>query len=125
MADDAEKPAERDPKTGHFLAGDKWAGNRAGRPKGSNRQDLAREFIQGLQKAWTKHGDAVLDKLAEEDPATLVRALVAIVPKEIDLTVNRFDDMTLDQLKRQHAELARTARALGLDIGAGDASGLH
>lgn len=128
MAAETEKPkaaAEvRDPKTGHFITGHSGHPG-AGRPKGSGRQQLAREFIESLQKTWSEHGDAVLTKLVEEDPAAVLRAMTAIMPKEIDLNVNRFDDMSLEQLKNQYAALAREARALGLDLGAGDPASLH
>ena len=79
----------RSPENGQFLAGENWTGNRAGRPKGSPRKQLAREFIEGMQKAWEEHGQSVLERVIEDDPATFLRSMVAVMPKELDLTVTR------------------------------------
>jgi hypothetical protein len=118
----ADKPQVKKDESGRFLKGNIGG---PGRPKGSGRQQLAREFIESLQKTWSEHGDTVLARLVDDDPASVLRAMVAIMPKEIDLNVNRFDDMSLEQLKNQYAALAREARALGLDFGAGDSASLH
>lgn len=121
MADDNEKPKPaKDRDTGRFLTGNSGGG----RPKGS-RQELAREFLDDMRTIWSECGKDVLMRVVESDPATFLRAMTAIMPKEIDLNVNRFDDMSLEQLKNQYAALAREARALGLDLGAGDSASLH
>jgi hypothetical protein len=119
-----EKPeAERNPDTGQFLTG--VSGNPKGRPRGSGRQQMAREFIASMQQAWAEHGDTVLKQVIDEDPAAFLRAMVAIMPKEIDVNVTRFDDMTHEQLRVEFDRRIREARALGLDIGAGDAGSVH
>jgi hypothetical protein len=118
----SDEETGRDPKTGLFLKGKKGG---PGRPKGSSRQDLAREFILSMQKAWQQHGDAVLDRLVTEDPASVLRAMVAIMPKEIDLNVNRYDEMSIEQLRHEWSAAIRDARALGLDLGLGGAQGVH
>lgn len=125
MAPTKPKPDDRDPKTGQFLTGENWAGNRNGRPKGSARRELAREFIEALQKSWTEHGDAVLEHLVKEDPAALLRAMVAILPKELDVNVNRYDEMSIEQLRAEFVAAVREARALGIDIKLDDEEGVH
>jgi hypothetical protein len=110
----------KDEKTGRFVTGNSGGG----RPKGS-RQELAREFLDDMRKIWGECGPDVLRRVVELDPAAFLRAMTAIMPKEIDLNVNRFDEMSLEQLKSQYAALAREARALGLDLGAGDPASLH
>ncbi len=113
---------QQDAETGRFLTGNN-GGN--GRPKGSGRQQLARAFVDSLQKAWSEHGDAVLQRLVDEDPASVLRAMVAIMPKELDVNVNNYDAMSDDQLKNQFLAALREARALGIDIGVGDAPRVH
>lgn len=78
-----------------------------------------------MQKLWAERGEEVLEELVEKDPASVLRAMVAIMPKEIDVNVNRFDDMTYEQLRVELDRRIREARALGLDIGAGDAGSVH
>jgi hypothetical protein len=107
---------------GRFLNGNKGG---PGRPKGSGRQQLAREFVESLQKAWTEHGDAVLESLVKDDPASVLRAMVAILPKELDVNVNRYDEMSIEQLRAEFVAALRDARALGIDLGLGDASSIH
>jgi hypothetical protein len=84
----------RSPENGRFLAGENWTGNRAGHPKGSRRKQLAREFIEAMQNTWEEHGQQVLETVIKEDPATFMRAMVAIMPKELDVIVTRYDGMT-------------------------------
>lgn len=86
---------------------------------------MAREFIASMQKLWAEKGEQVLEELVEKDPASVLRAMVAILPKELDVNVNRYDEMTDDQLRTQFLAALREARALGLDFGAGGASSVH
>lgn len=122
MADTEDHKPQQDAKTGRFVNGNIGG---PGRPKGSSRQQLARAFVDSLQKAWAEHGDAVLQRLVDEDPASVLRAMVAIMPKELDVNVNRYDEMSDEQLKTQFLAALREARTLGIDIGAGDASRVH
>ncbi|HTD73575.1 MAG TPA: hypothetical protein VK652_08600 [Steroidobacteraceae bacterium] len=110
---------------GQFLAGEKWAGNKNGRPKGSPRKELAREFIEDMQRAWETNGAQVLAQVIQEDPAAFLRSMVAIMPKELDVNVNHYDDMSDDQIRQQFIAALREARALGVDIGDGGASSVH
>lgn len=115
------KPPAKD-ENGRFLNGNNGG---PGRPKGSSRKELAREFIESMHKAWAKHGDDVLEDIVKSDPATFLRSMVAIMPKELDVNITRYDEMTDDQLKSQFIAALREARALGIDIGPGEPSSLH
>ncbi len=121
MSDETGKP-DQDQKTGRFVNGNSGG---PGRPKGSGRKELARAFIEDMQKAWEAKGAEVLANVIESDPATFLRSMVAIMPKELDVNVNRYDEMTDDQLKSQFLAALREARALGLDIGPGGAASVH
>jgi hypothetical protein len=76
--------AERDPNTGQFLLGHNGMG---GRPKGS-RNKLGEAFIADLCDEWSKSGPEALKRLASEDPASFVRVVAQVLPKEIDATLN-------------------------------------
>jgi hypothetical protein len=59
----------------------------------------------------------VLKRLAEEKPADLVRAVVAVLPKELDVTVSQYDSLSDDQLRQQVKAALREAAELGIDLG--------
>lgn len=117
-----ESKAEgRDATTGQFLVGHSGFG---GRPKGS-RNKLGEAFIADMYEAWQASGPDVLQKVILTDPAAFLRSMVAILPKELDVNVNRYDMMTDEQLRAQFVAALREARALGLDFGAGEPASLH
>lgn len=100
------------------------SGNPAGRPKGS-RHKLAEAFIADMYEAWQKSGAGVLKDVIKDEPAAFLRSMVSLMPKEMDVNVNRYDTMTDEQIKSQLLAALREARALGVDIGAGEPASLH
>lgn len=100
------------------------SGNPAGRPKGS-RNKLGEAFIQDMYDAWQASGPQVLANVIKDEPAAFLRSMVAILPKEVDVNVNRYDAMTDEQLKTQFLAALREARALGIDLGTGEPANLH
>ena len=100
------------------------SGNPVGRPRGS-RNKLGEAFIQDMYEAWKTSGQEVLTRVIKEEPAAFLRSMVALMPKEMDLNVNRYDAMTDEQLKSQVLAALREAIALGLDLGIGEPASLH
>ena len=100
------------------------SGNPNGRPKGS-RNKLGEVFIQDMYEAWQTSGVDVLARVMRDEPAAFLRSMVAILPRELDVNVNRYDAMTDEQLKTQFLAALREARTLGLDIGSGELASLH
>ncbi len=76
--------AERDPKTGQFLVGHSRCG---GRQIGS-RNKLTTEFLDDLYAKWRKHGAEVLDRVIRDDPAQFLKTVAAVLPKQLDETLN-------------------------------------
>ena len=62
------------------------SGNPAGRPKGA-RSQLAEDFIADVYTVWQEGGIDQLRKLLLADPATVVNAIVKILPKTLDVNV--------------------------------------
>lgn len=111
----------RDAATGQFQKGHIGG---PGRGKGS-RNKLGEAFIQDMYEAWQTQGSKVIADVIEKDPAAFLRSMVAILPKEVDVNINKYDQMTDDQLRTQFLAALREARSLGVDIGAGDSASLH
>ena len=100
------------------------SGNPYGRPKGA-RNKLGEAFIQDMYEAWQACGANVIADVVKDDPAAFLRAMVTILPKEVDVNINRYDSMTDDQLKSQFLAALREARSLGVDIGDGSLGSVH
>jgi hypothetical protein len=83
---DVEISEGRDPK-GRFLQGN--TGNVGGRPKGA-RSKLTTAFLEDLRDCWETHGASVLERVARDDPAALLRTVAMLMPKTIDInaTIN-------------------------------------
>ena len=75
--------ADRDGK-GRFLAGN----NGGGRPKGS-RNKLATEFFDALYEDWKEHGVDAVAATRENEPATYVRVVASLMPKETEVTLRK------------------------------------
>ena len=98
------------------------SGNPKGRPKGS-RTKLGEAFVQDMYEAWQGAGPDVIARVMQEDPASFLRSMVAILPKEVEVNVNKYDAMSDEQLRAQFLAALRDAQSLGIDIGAGGAAG--
>ena len=103
---------------GNFVKGNKAGG----RPKGS-RNKLTEMFWDDLYDGWKKEGPGVISKVIEKDPSTFLRCMVQVMPKELDVNVNRWDGISDAQLKQQFLFALTEARSLGIDIGLVSASG--
>jgi len=62
------------------------SGNPAGRAKGS-RNRLSESFVSDLKNAWDQYGTTALRRCALEEPATFVRVVAGLMPKDINLCV--------------------------------------
>lgn len=64
------------------------SGNPRGRPKGS-RNKLAESFLSALSADFDAHGAAVIERVRTEDPSTYLRVTANILPKELNVAVER------------------------------------
>jgi hypothetical protein len=74
---------DRDAKNGRFLSGCKPG---PGRGLGS-RNRLSDSFVQDLASLWERRGIECLEAVARDDPATLLRVVASLMPKDINLSI--------------------------------------
>lgn len=67
----------------------KWKAGETGNPHGftSFQRALVKRFTKAMQKDFEIHGESVIERCREEDPAAYLRMIVAMVPKDIALDV--------------------------------------
>ena len=94
------------------------SGNPTGRPKGS-RNKLGEAFLADMLADWETNGKAVIEKVRAEKPDQYLKVVASILPKELNVRVNEFDDLTDDQLARQLAAIASQLAGAGVALGAG------
>ncbi len=58
------------------------SGNPAGRPKGS-RHKLSEAYLRDLCAAWESLGIEAIKRVAENDPASFLRVVASLVPRQI------------------------------------------
>ena len=74
------------------------SGNPAGRPK-SARSKIGERFLQALHDDFNDHGEGVIVRVREEEPATYLRLVAALLPKEIEAPRGiPLEDATRDEL---------------------------
>lgn len=64
------------------------SGNPKGRPKGA-RSKLAETFLAAYAADFEAHGPEVIAKVRADDPATYLRVAASILPKELNVAVER------------------------------------
>ena len=62
------------------------SGNPAGKPKGA-RHRFADQFYLDIADLWAEKGMEVARKVADEDPATFLRVIAAVLPKNLSVDV--------------------------------------
>ena len=96
-----------------------------GRKKGS-RNKLGEKFIADLYDDWQEHGVAAIQVVRAERPQDYLKVIAGILPKTLDVNVNRTDEMSDDELIARIRHLDATIRPFldaqgegGTDSGAG------
>jgi hypothetical protein len=92
--------------------------NPAGRPKGSKNK-LGEDFVAALHADFTKHGADAIVKTRVERPNEYLKIIASIMPKDVNLNVNDYDDLTDEQLIERIRSLESAfAEAIALGVGA-------
>lgn len=99
-------------------------GGGPGRPKGSKNK-LAEDFVAALQADFAEHGVTAIQATRSDEPATYLKIIASLLPKDVNITVNDFDGMTDDQLVERIRSLRSALLATIADRAgeAGDGTG--
>lgn len=85
---------EQDPETGRFVSGNIGG---PGRGKG-NRNKLGEAFIEALYDDWRENGVAAIQAVRTEKPDAYLKVIASILPKDVNVNISQFDQMSEDEL---------------------------
>jgi uncharacterized protein DUF5681 len=98
------------------------SGNPKGRPQGS-RTKLGEAFLGALLEDWEEHGSTAIEACRTEKPTEYLKLIASILPKEINVRADPFEDMSDEDLTAQMKVLA--AEILGLSDEADEEDGIE
>lgn len=114
----AETPKpEKDPETGRFLPGNSGNG---GRRKGA-RAKLGEAFVADLLDDWEANGAEAIVKVRNEKPDAYLKVIASILPKEVNLSLQPFEEMTDEQLRQRAKQLLEELGPVAAFAGGGNA----
>ena len=111
------EPRNNGEKTRAMPEGKRFEPGNPGRPKGA-RNKLGEAFVSALHEDFEEHGVKALQEVREKDPAAYMRVIAGLLPKEFKIETT--SDLTDEQLD---ARIRTLASVIGVEIGAGVASG--
>ena len=76
-----------------------------------DRNKLGEEFLTQLCEDFEVHGAAVIERVRQEDPATYIRVIAWLLPKELKSASGPFAELSIEELELI-ASAARAALAL-------------
>lgn len=79
----------------------KWKPGQSGNPKGrpqNAKQKLSDAFLADMLEAWQAKGKEAIDRVIEERPHEFIKAVGAIVPKDINVKPSAMDELTDDDV---------------------------
>lgn len=80
-----------------------------GRPKGA-RNKLSEEFLEALAADFHKHGVAVIETVRAEKPEVYVKVIASILPRDLNVNVNEWGELSDDDLRARILDLEATIR---------------
>ena len=98
-----------------------WKKGQSGNPEGrkpGSRNKLSEAFIFDILQDWEKHGVQAIKSTREQDPATYLRVVASLVPKDVNIKhtlVAELEQLTDEQIQTRLEQLRRaTAITAGI-----------
>lgn len=121
MADEKAKDAKATAKTGaKQLDPFKWKPGQSGNPKGrpqNAKQKLSDSFLADMLAAWEAKGKDAIDRVIEKRPHEFIKAVAAIVPKDIHVKTSTVQELSDDELIAALAALRSAVTLAGAGSG--------
>jgi hypothetical protein len=73
------------------------SGNPGGKAAGA-RNRVTAAFLHKLAADFEEHGQQAIERCRLEDPAAYVKVVAGLLPKEVDLGINRLEEMSTDDI---------------------------
>jgi hypothetical protein len=105
-----EKPVIRDDR-GRWLPGS--GSPSPGRPP-SSRQRISERLIADIADVWERHGQAVLERLAKDDPKALAQITYGLLPRDIFVQVQNTGSLDSDD-RRMLLDLLDVVKEAGAE----------
>lgn len=92
------------------------SGNPFGRPAGSKHK-LSERFLEALQKDFAEHGVTAIKTVRETKPDQYLKVVASLVPKDINVAIDPFEDMSDAELVASIKFLKEELREKGFSFG--------
>lgn len=92
------------------------SGNPGGRPKGA-RNKLGEAFLEALHDDFQEHGIKAVETVRTEKPDQYLKVIASILPKDLNITMNKFDDISEEELIERLRALESVIRPFLGDAG--------
>jgi len=96
------------------------SGNPSGYNESPSRTKLGRRFLSDLSKDWDAHGTKAITAFRTKRPHDYVRMVASLLPRELNVKVNEFDELTDEQLSEQLGIVMARLQGAGAGDGEGD-----
>lgn len=94
------------------------SGNPAGRPKGA-RNKLGEAFIEALYEDFQEFGKESICLVREEKTDVYIKVIASLMPKEMHVKVDPFEDLSDEQLIARARELGTFLSVFGVEPDSG------
>ena len=92
--------------------------NPAGRPKGS-RNRLSEAVLRDMLADWEAHGTEAIETFRTERPHEYVKVMAGLLPRNFNLKVNEYDELSDEQIHFQLRAVLGELAAAGVELGEG------